>query len=182
MRRPLPAKPGILVSLERLSCARLFGAALALFSLGLLLPHLAAASLADFGRADFFRPLAGSSWEPLSHQGARFLLEVLSRNLLVLLALTRFLPWLEGALLPWGRGGFAPRLYLLLLAPVTGVAATPMGLPHGGWYLLVVSPVVLAEFLALSLGACAGRRGEGKGPPPLFLSGLYETYAAGRWL
>lgn len=181
MRRPLPLpKPGVLLLLERLPCPGLLGLVLALFSLGLLLPYLAAGTLEDLRRLGSLAPTPGPPWTLL--ESGEFLLEVLCRNLLVLLVLTRFLPWLEGALLPWGRGGFAARLYLLYLGPVTGAAATPMGLPHGGWYLLVILPLALGEFAAFTLGACAGRRGEGKALPLLLLSALYETYAVGRWL
>lgn len=71
-------------------------------------------------------------------------LGILPKNLLIALLLGVVLPRLHP---------LAPRLYLLLMAGVTGWTTTPAGLPHAGVYALGVLPVAMGELLGFTLAA-----------------------------
>ena len=170
------AKPRALYLLEALPYPRLLAFTLLGLSAGLLLPYAFAGDFSEWTRGEYFRFPPGRREGGLS---LVFFLESLGKNLLVLFALTRLLPWVEGTFLPnWPPGGWVSRLYLLLVAPVTGVLASPFGLPHGGGYLLTVAPLALGEFATFTAAACWGRRAEGRGALALLLLALYETWAA----
>lgn len=158
-----PQRVGLLEALAGLSPGKAYALSLFLFALGAALPYLAAPE-----PLGFWRP---SAPKPLDLE--RDFLRPLANNLLIVLLLSRGLPWLEGRLLSpgWSRG-FAAPLYLLLAAFTAGLLATPHGLLQGGWYLVWLVPLVLLEFAAYALAL--GRR-EGPALGLLLLAALYEA-------
>ena len=152
----------LLEALAGLSPQGAYLAALALFALGASLPYLVAPE-----PLGLWRPPGPKPFHPGDFLGP------LANNTLLVLVLSRGLPWLEGALLSpgWPRG-WASRLYLLLSALTAGLLATPHGLPQGAWYLLWLAPLVLVEFAAYAL-ALARREEWAVGT--LFLAALYEA-------
>ena len=111
-----------------------------LFLLGMALP---------FGVAPM--PLGGLVPPPKGFDLGLALVSFLNNSLIALLL--RGLPLVELLLPPPWRLGWTPRLYLLLSAPLTGVLASPHGLPQGALYLALVLPLGLGEYAALALAA-----------------------------
>lgn len=55
-------------------------------------------------------------------------------------------PWVLRGLRPW-----APRVYYLVQALLTGLRLSPWGLPHGGWYFGWLIPILLLEYWGYEL-------------------------------
>lgn len=157
-----PQRVGVLEGLAALSPFRAYLLSLGLFALGAALPYLVVPEPLGLWRPSALKPFHLED-----------LLRPFLNNALLVLALSRGLPWLEGALLSpgWSRG-WAARLYLLLAALTAGLLATPHGLPQGLWYALWLLPLALLEFAAYALALA---RLEGWAFGVLLLAALYEA-------
>lgn len=135
-----------------------------LFLLGMALPFLVA-------------PMPLGSWLPLPRGfGIRDAVLAYLNNAGIALLLGYGLPRLEGILPARFRLGWASRLYLLFSAPLTGVLASPHGLPQGELYALLAVPLGMGEYLAFTLAAL-GRVRLALGL--LLLLALYEGFVVG---
>ncbi len=124
--------------------------------------------------------------DPVAHLTYAFA-TILPKNLGVLFVGSVVLPWVGKVLLgePWPA-----RVYLLALGFVTGLMATPGGLPHGGTYFLGALPVAALEFLAYATGVARGVRAAKENRFPdlvlpvglLALGSLLETEIIAWWL
>ncbi|RTG95808.1 hypothetical protein CSW38_02920 [Thermus scotoductus] len=158
--RPLP----LLTWLSQLPPGRLLLLVYGLLLFGGALPYLVA-------------PESLGSWKPHPRGFQESVAwTVFLHNALIALLISHFLPWLEGFLPPVWRGKWAGKLFLLCSALVTGVMASPHGLPQGAWYLALALPLALGEYLAFTLAAF-GRIGIAL--LLLALLALYEGWISG---
>jgi hypothetical protein len=168
----------------------LFGFAFLLFLVGAALGVALHGEASQVFRETWWMPLRHPSplltKDPVVHLAYAFTV-ILPKNLAVLFVGSVGLPWVGRVLLgePWPA-----RVYLLTLGFVTGLMATPGGLPHGGAYLLGVLPVAVLEFLAYATGVARGVRAAKESRFPdlilpvgvLVLGSLLETEVIAWWL
>lgn len=159
-----PRPPGLLAWLSRLPPGRLLLLVYLLLLAGGALPYVVAPE-----GLGCFRP------HPRGFQSGEALRAFLN-NGFIALAVYRLIPRLEKWLPPSWQGGWSSKLFLMCSALVTGVKASPHGLPQGAWYLAWVSPLALGEYLALTL-AVYGRLGAAL--LLLALLAVYEGWVTG---